>query len=235
MDGIGGAPVVGPDRRAATDGSASRRVAFALALLLLLLLLALFALAPAADAASGGVGSTYSGEIVETPSTPATAAEIEAPAVTEPSGIPMPAPGPPTVPGALATLAGARALAPASAPTAVKAVIAAANRIRTTPYIWGGGHKTWIEPGYDCSGSVSFALHGGKLLESPLVSGSFMTWGEPGPGKWITIYANKAHVYMVVAGLRFDTGGDLEGETGPRWHAEPPYPKGFVVRHPVGY
>jgi hypothetical protein len=62
-----------------------------------------------------------------------------------------------------------------------------------------------------------------------------MTWGEAGPGRWITIYANKAHVYMVVAGLRFDTGGDIAGETGPRWHAEPPYPKGFVVRHPVGY
>ena len=200
-----------------------------------LLLFALLAIAPAAHAASGGVGSAYSGETVETPSIPATAAETEAPAVSEPSGVPTPAPGPPTVPGALATLKGSRALAPASAPTAVKAVIAAANRIRTTPYVWGGGHKTWVEPGYDCSGSVSYALHGGKLLESPLVSGSFMAWGEPGPGKWITIYANKAHVYMVVAGLRFDTGGDAAGETGPRWHAEPPYPAGFVVRHPVGY
>ena len=91
------------------------------------------------------------------------------------------------------------------------------------------------EPGYDCSGAVSYALHGGGLLESPLVSGSFTTWGEAGPGKWITIYANKEHVYMVVAGLRWDTGGDAPGVTGPRWHAEPPYPKGFVVRHPVGY
>ncbi|HVX34550.1 MAG TPA: hypothetical protein VHA80_15545 [Solirubrobacterales bacterium] len=197
--------------------------------------LASAALAPAARAGSGGVSSTYSGETVETPSIPATGAETEVPGIAEPSGVPTPSPTGPTVPGALATLRGTAAVAPASAPTAVKRVIAAANHIRTTPYIWGGGHLSWTANGYDCSGSVSYALHGGKLLESPLVSGSFMTWGEPGPGKWITIYANRAHVYMVVAGLRFDTGGDLAGETGPRWHAEPPYPKGFVVRHPVGY
>jgi hypothetical protein len=221
---------VSPQSRTHAPSAGFRPVAIALAAACLLL--ALLAIAPAAHAASGGVGSAYSGETVETPSIPATPTETEAPALTEPSGVPMPAP---TVPGALATLAGARAVAPASAPTVIKQVIAAANRIRATPYIWGGGHKTWVEPGYDCSGSVSYALHGGKLLESPLVSGSFMTWGEPGPGKWITIYANKAHVYMVVAGLRFDTGGDAPGETGPRWHAEPPYPQGFVVRHPVGY
>jgi hypothetical protein len=195
----------------------------------------LLALAPAAHAESGGFSSSYSGETVETPTIPASTAEIEVPGVSEPSGVPIPAPAGPTVPGALATLRGQQAVAPAAAPTAVKQVIAAANRIRTTPYIWGGGHLSWVASGYDCSGSVSYALHGGKLLEAPLVSGSFTTWGEPGPGKWITIYANKAHVYMVVAGLRWDTGGDLSGETGPRWHAEPPYPKGFVVRHPVGY
>jgi hypothetical protein len=78
-------------------------------------------------------------------------------------------------------------------------------------------------------------LHGGGLLEAPLVSGSFAAWGAPGPGQWITIYANRKHVYAVIAGLRWDTGGDAPGITGPRWHAEPPYPKGFVVRHPVGY
>lgn len=193
------------------------------------------ALTPGARADSGGVSSSFSGETVETPSIPASTAETAVPGVSEPSGVPVPSPTGPTVPGALATLRGTRAIAPASAPLAVKQVIAAANRIRTTPYVWGGGHRTWVDTGYDCSGSVSYALHGGKLLETPLVSGSFATWGEPGPGKWITIYANKAHVYMVVAGLRFDTGGDIEGETGPRWHAEPPYPKGFVVRHPVGY
>jgi cell wall-associated NlpC family hydrolase len=200
-----------------------------------LVALALLAFTPAARAESGGFSSPYSGETVETPSTPASTAETEVPGVTEPSGVAPTSPIGPTVPGALATLRGSRAIAPASAPLAVKQVIAAANRIHTTPYIWGGGHLSWVADGYDCSGSVSYALHGAKLLEAPLVSGSFASWGEPGPGKWITIYANKAHVYMVVAGLRWDTGGDIAGETGPRWHAEPPYPKGFVVRHPVGY
>lgn len=204
----------------------------ALALACAAFLFAALAVAPAARADSGGFGATYSGETVETPSIPATPAEVEAPGVTAPSGIPMPAP---TVPGAAATLAGERAVAPASAPTAVKQVIAAANRIRATPYIWGGGHARWWDTGYDCSGSVSYALHGGKLLEAPLVSGSFMTWGEAGPGKWITIYANKEHVYMTVAGLRWDTGGDPTGVTGPRWHTEPFYAKNFVVRHPIGY
>jgi cell wall-associated NlpC family hydrolase len=194
--------------------------------------LALLAVAPLAHAESGGFAASYSGETVETPAIPASSSETEVPAVSSPSGVPIPSP---TVPGALATLAGERAIAPASAPTAIKRVIAAANHIRTTPYIWGGGHVSWADKGYDCSGSVSYALHGGGLLEAPLVSGSFATWGEAGPGRWITIYANKAHVYMVVAGLRWDTGGDPTGVTGPRWHAEPPYPQGFVVRHPVGY
>jgi hypothetical protein len=152
------------------------------------------------------------------------------------SGAPEPAPTEaPSGEAAVSTLAGERAVAPASAPTVVKKVIAAANRIRSTPYVWGGGHARWWDRGYDCSGSVSYALHGGGLLEAPLVSRSFMTWGEPGPGTWITIYANRKHVYAVIAGLRWDTGGDVAGATGPRWHAEPPYPKGFVVRHPVGY
>jgi hypothetical protein len=152
------------------------------------------------------------------------------------SGAPEPAPTEtPSGEASVSTLAGERAVAPASAPTVVKRVIAAANRIRSTPYVWGGGHARWWDRGYDCSGSVSYALHGGGLLEAPLVSGSFTTWGESGPGTWITIYANRKHVYAVIAGLRWDTGGDVAGTTGPRWHAEPPYPKGFVVRHPVGY
>jgi hypothetical protein len=135
----------------------------------------------------------------------------------------------------ISTLVGEKAVAPPGAPPVVKQVIAAANRIRSTPYVWGGGHARWWDRGYDCSGSVSYALHGGGLLEAPLVSGSFKTWGAPGPGRWITIYANRKHVYAVIAGLRWDTGGDAPGTTGPRWHNEPPYPKGFVVRHPVGY
>jgi cell wall-associated NlpC family hydrolase len=126
------------------------------------------------------------------------------------------------------------ASAPKDAPPAVKAAIAAANSISTTPYVWGGGHGSWYSYGYDCSGAVSFALYGAGLLDTPLTSGSLETYGEPGPGKWITIYANATHTYAVIAGLRWDTVGDASG-TGPRWHLEPPYPEGFVVRHPTGY
>jgi membrane-bound lytic murein transglycosylase B len=140
------------------------------------------------------------------------------------------------------TVAGAEAViqpnglaaAPAAAPPAVKAAIAAANSIATTPYVWGGGHGSWYSYGYDCSGAVSFALYGAGLLDTPLTSGALESYGEPGPGKWITIYASATHTYVVIAGLRWDTVGDLNG-TGPRWHAEPPYPEGFVVRHPAGY
>jgi cell wall-associated NlpC family hydrolase len=137
---------------------------------------------------------------------------------------------------AKARLVGGRAIAPASAPAMVKRVIAAANHIRTTPYIWGGGHGRWQDSGYDCSGAVSYALHGGRLLTSPLTSGSFEAFGESGPGRWITIYANASHAYMVVAGLRFDTAGDV-GETGPRWHptVAAAATGSYTARHPVGY
>lgn len=138
-------------------------------------------------------------------------------------------------PGEQSVLMGSLASAPRSAPQAVKAVIAAANSITHTPYVWGGGHGSWYSYGYDCSGSVSYALHGAGLLDTPLVSGALASYGEPGPGKWITIYANATHVYMEVAGLRYDTVGNFGGETGPRWHTEPPYPEGFEVRHPTGY
>jgi septal ring factor EnvC (AmiA/AmiB activator) len=124
------------------------------------------------------------------------------------------------------------ASAPASAPQAVKDVIAAGNAIATTPYIWGGGHGSFESSGYDCSGAVSYALHGGGFLESPLDSTGLETWGEPGPGQWITVYANSGHAWMVVAGIAFDTVGG----PGPRWHN--PWvdsPEGFVVRHPAGY
>src|SRR6201996_5877597 len=135
-----------------------------------------------------------------------------------------------------ARLIGSRAIAPVDAPAAVKRVIAAANHIRTLPYIWGGGHGRWQDAGYDCSGAVSYALHGGRLLTSPLTSGSFESFGEAGPGRWITIYANASHAYMVVAGLRFDTAGDTSG-TGPRWHPTTAAAAGgsYVARHPVGF
>ncbi|MGN6663478.1 MAG: hypothetical protein ACTHK6_04635 [Solirubrobacterales bacterium] len=124
---------------------------------------------------------------------------------------------------------------PKSAPPRVKAVIAAANKIRSKPYIWGGGHARWWDRGYDCSGSVSFALHGGKFLESPLPSGPMEKWGLPGEGRWITVYANGGHAYAVIAGFRWDTAGDPAGETGPRWHEELLSNEGFIARHPAGY
>ena len=124
---------------------------------------------------------------------------------------------------------------PASAPPRVKAVIAAANKIRSKPYIYGGGHGRWWDAGYDCSGSVSFALHGGEFLESPLPSGSMAKWGLEGEGRWITVYANAGHAYAVIAGVRLDTSGDEGGETGPRWHTDLRDNVGYVARHPAGY
>ncbi|HET8815581.1 MAG TPA: hypothetical protein VFM51_11595 [Solirubrobacterales bacterium] len=124
------------------------------------------------------------------------------------------------------------ASAPASAPQAVKDAIAAANSIADLPYLWGGGHGSFESSGYDCSGAVSYALHGGGFLESPLDSTGLSTWGEPGPGRWITVYANSGHAWMVIAGIAFDTSGGA----GPRWHD--PWansPEGFIARHPAGY
>jgi peptidoglycan hydrolase CwlO-like protein len=123
------------------------------------------------------------------------------------------------------------ASAPEAAPEQVKGAIAAANAIAMTPYIWGGGHGSFESSGYDCSGAVSYALHGGGLLESPLDSTGLETWGEPGPGKWITVYANAEHAWMIIAGLAFDTVGG----PGPRWHSSPvDSPEGFIARHPPG-
>lgn len=123
---------------------------------------------------------------------------------------------------------------PKSAPPKVKAVIAAANKIRTKPYIYGGGHARWWDRGYDCSGAVSFALKGGEFIDSPLPSGPMAKWGEAGMGRWITVYTNPGHAYAVIAGVRWDTSGN-EGETGPRWHTDLRDNVGFVSRHPTGY
>jgi hypothetical protein len=123
---------------------------------------------------------------------------------------------------------------PKSAPARVKQVIAAANRIRTKPYIYGGGHARWWDRGYDCSGSVSYALHGGNFISSPLPSGPMEHWGAAGPGRWITVWANAGHAYAEIAGYRWDTAGDTSG-TGPRWHPELLDNAGFVPRHPLGY
>jgi cell wall-associated NlpC family hydrolase len=124
------------------------------------------------------------------------------------------------------------AVVPLDAPQVVATVVAAANEIATTPYKWGGGHGGWADTGYDCSGSVSFALAGAGLLQSPLVAAQFMSWGAAGPGRWITIYASPSHTFMVIAGLRYDTSG---ARGGTRWQpaAGRSY-AGFAQRHPPG-
>jgi hypothetical protein len=132
------------------------------------------------------------------------------------------------------------AVAPKSAPPQIKAVIASANKIVRMPYRYGGGHRSFKDSGYDCSGSVSFALHGANFVKSPLDSSSFMSWGMAGKGKWITVYTNPGHAFVMIAGLRFDTGyrdssqrGTYPG-SGPRWGKARPT-SGFTARHPAGF
>jgi hypothetical protein len=124
------------------------------------------------------------------------------------------------------------AVAPASAPEEVKEIIAAGNAIATKPYKYGGGHGRWRDSGYDCSGSVSYALHGADLLDAALDSTGFMRWGDRGRGDWVTIYTNRSHAYMTVAGLRFDTSA--RRQTGNRWTDEIRSARGFTARHPEG-
>ncbi len=152
-----------------------------------------------------------------------------------------------TVPGTKAKLLpDGTAAAPASAPRAVQEAIWAANRLQDKPYKYGGGHAKIEDSGYDCSGTVSYALHHAGLLKSPLPSGPFMRWGAKGPGQWITVYAHPGHAYAIVAGLRLDTSvGSYASranrkiarsafERGPRWRPMPRSARGFAKRHPVG-
>ncbi len=144
-------------------------------------------------------------------------------AVTHPVGSPERA----------ALLLGDTAIAPASAPPEIQGAISAANQITDQPYKWGGGHGSWRSAGYDCSGAVSYALAGGGLLGAPATSGQLAGWGEPGRGRWLTVYANGSHVYAVIAGLRWDTVGNARGD-GPRWHPADAYPSGYAARHIPG-
>jgi hypothetical protein len=141
---------------------------------------------------------------------------------------------PPTTPLPTAVLSknGRTAVPPASAPQPVKDAVYAANRITRKPYRYGGGHRSFRDTGYDCSGAVSYALHGGGILESPLFSSLFMRWGESGRGQWITVYTNPGHAYVVLAGLRFDTSGP--GPRGPRWRVAARSSRTFTARHPEG-
>jgi cell wall-associated NlpC family hydrolase len=125
------------------------------------------------------------------------------------------------------------ALPPLEAPTEVLKIIEAGNAIARTPYKWGGGHGRFLDTGYDCSGSVSFALYAAGLIEGPRDSGGLMSWGKAGPGKWVTIFSSPGHVYMEVAGIRFDTSGAQA--TGSRWQNDLRGRRpGFVARHPPG-
>lgn len=127
---------------------------------------------------------------------------------------------------------GRTAVAPAGAPPAVLAAVAAANRINRKPYRYGGGHARFRDSGYDCSGTVSYVLHAAGYLRRPRASGDLMRFGRRGRGQWITVYANGGHAYMIIAGLRFDTSGP--GPSGPRWRAETRSSRGYAARHPAG-
>ena len=143
-------------------------------------------------------------------------------------------PNPPaTAPGDKATINGdGMAVAPASAPQAVKDIITAGNKIAKLPYRYGGGHnESFQDTAYDCSGSVSYALHGANLIDSPLPSGDLESWGQGGTGSWVTVYANEGHAFMTVAGLRFDTSGRTD--SGSRWQKDMRETGDYVARHPA--
>jgi hypothetical protein len=144
----------------------------------------------------------------------------------------------PTAPSGTARIqSDGTAIPPANAPRQVRKAIAAANRIHTRPYIWGGGHRSFKSRGYDCSGAVSYVLHAAGLLRSPMASGPLMRWGVPGIGQWITVYANAGHAWMTVAGLRFDTSGageSLNQGSGPRWRFNMRAATGYTTRFSPG-
>ena len=140
----------------------------------------------------------------------------------------------PTVPGSKATVSWGKCVAPANAPLAVKRAIWASNYLVGRPYVWGGGHGTFYDRGYDCSGSVSFLLHHAGVIAQPVASKELQTFGEPGPGQWITIYARNGHTFAIVCGVRLDTTGPRGDDEGPRWRRNDRGPSGFVARHPPG-
>jgi hypothetical protein len=130
------------------------------------------------------------------------------------------------------------AIPPPNAPPAVVAAINAGNAIRMMPYRWGGGHRSFVDTGYDCSGAVSYVLNAAGLLPAPLPSGPLMSWGVPGKGAWITVFANQSHTYAKIAGLRWDTsavGERVRRGSGPRWRASKRRPRGYAIRHYLGY
>jgi hypothetical protein len=155
---------------------------------------------------------------------------------------PVPVNGPttgPTVPGTTAKIVGGVAYAPAGAPLAVQRAIWAGNAIRLKPYVYGGGHGKWNDVGYDCSGSVSYALHAAGLIKTSMDSSDFMTWGVSGVGQWITVYTNPGHAFMQIAGIRLDTSAEGDPHpapgSGPRWRPLMKSTSGFMARHLSGF
>jgi len=221
-----------------------------LTLFVSLLLFALAPVAPAVAAPANG-GAEYGAKPApEQESAPAPApgqtggANPSPP--TQPGTGPLPGSPNPVVPGTRAKLlADGTAAAPAAAPAPVQKAIWAANALQSKPYRYGGGHGSFEDSGYDCSGTISFALNAAGVLPSPLDSSSFMRWGEAGRGAWMTVYSNPGHAYVVIAGLRLDTSAAFvrarssrrhrkAAEKGPRWRPCRRPSRGFTVRHPAG-
>ncbi len=148
-------------------------------------------------------------------------------------------PAHPTVPGDVAKIVHGVAYAPSYAPIQVKRIIWAGNKIRRKPYVYGGGHGVWNDAGYDCSGSVSYVLHAAGLIQTSMDSSQFEVWGEKGLGQWVTVYANPAHAFLQVAGIRLDTSAEGDPHpapgSGPRWRPVMHHITGFQARHPVDY
>jgi cell wall-associated NlpC family hydrolase len=153
-----------------------------------------------------------------------------------PVGVAVPAKPQLLVPGSRARYVAGIAAAPMSAPAAVQQIIWSGDQIIGLPYIFGGGHGSFVSSGYDCSGTVSFALHGASLLAQPADSSEFMAWGSHGIGRWVTVFSNAGHAYMTVAGLRLDTSAadDPSNQQGPRWRPLRAANEGFTIRHPLG-
>jgi cell wall-associated NlpC family hydrolase len=197
---------------------------------------------PASASATATGGATSDGAPASTVPAPGPPAAVD-PAPTDPAPVdPAPSPGAagfgvapapapqPTVPGTRGVIKKGVAYAPAAAPIEVQRAIWSANQLRTKPYVWGGGHAAFRASGYDCSGTVSYALHGAGLIDTPMDSNDFMSWGVNGKGQWITVYTNPDHAFAIIAGLRLDTSGP--GESGPRWRTAKPSTRGFSARHP---
>jgi cell wall-associated NlpC family hydrolase len=187
---------------------------------------------------------TYTGPVYEKTVTgavvpyvpPAPAGAVNGPTGGSPVGVAADTKPELLVPGTSARYVDGLAAAPMSVPVTVQEIIWAGNQIIGLPYIFGGGHASFSSPGYDCSGTVSFALHGASLIQTPEDSSEFMVWGSHGAGRWVAIFSNAGHAYMTVAGLRLDTSAadDPSNQQGPRWRPLRQGNEGFIVRHPLG-